>query len=144
MAGEEGEGEGFTGGKRMQTSIEDKNAPTPAKKFRPNNDDDEICSYLNKFPKTPAGTVKTWEECARTVDTALDELRQLYDAFMWNDEDDDKAKKAAAEKAEKLVSELKRDSRIKNIDMDLDWSKVDDLLSHEACPDLEKLGKDES
>ena len=128
---------------RAQSSSTDHDPQPSAKKRRSNPDDgdDKIGVYLQNFPTSPAGTVKKWVASESAVGSAVEKLAKLFQEYK-SDANGKDLTKEALEKADKIISDLKKDSGIVNIDMELDWSHLEEKLSEfESYKDLEALGR---
>jgi len=96
--------------------------------------EEEMNAYIAKFPTSPEGTVKAWEQYEEKATTIYKTLAKIAisdssdddedDSEGANDEDDSEARRVG--KAEQLTAELK--SVVRNIDMEIAWSGVDEQL----------------
>ena len=118
--------------KREQKPVPNNNLSTPTKRLRPNDDggndgndsEDVVNLYVKHFPKSPTGTVATWNQCLEVALGCREKLDKL-----WKEEIKTMTAEEAYEKATALISELKSHRRIEEIDLDLEWSEVEEALS---------------
>jgi len=80
---------------------------------------EEMNAYITEFPESPEGTVKTWKQYEKKAMTTRAELANI--AF--DDDDSEGSQLEKNRQAKHLAAALK--SAINNIDMKVDWSKVD-------------------
>ena len=118
--------------KRKQKPVPNNNIRTPTKKMRPKDDgenggsdgEDVVNLFVKQFPKSPTGTVRTWKECLKVSEGCKEKLYTLVDEAIKTMTAED-----TCEEAKKIISELKNHPFIQEIDMKLEWSKVDQALS---------------